>query len=72
VSDQVSHSYKTTGKVTVLYILIFKFLGSRLENKIFCTEWQQTFPDCNPHTVQLRSKINPQISNSVPNTTTGI
>ena len=28
VSDQVSHPYKTTGKVIVLYILIFKFLDS--------------------------------------------
>ena len=26
VNDQVSHPYKATGKITVLYILIFKFL----------------------------------------------
>jgi len=26
VSDQVSHPYKTTGKIIVLYIIIFKFL----------------------------------------------
>jgi hypothetical protein len=26
VSDQVSHLYKTTGKITVLYIVNFKFL----------------------------------------------
>ena len=31
VSGQVSHPYKTTGKIMVLYILIFKFLGSKLE-----------------------------------------
>jgi len=32
VSDQVSHPYKTTGKIIFLYILIFKFLDSNLTN----------------------------------------
>ena len=34
VNDQVSHPYKTTGKIKILYILIFKFLDCNLE------EWQ--------------------------------
>jgi len=37
--DQVSHPYKTTSKIIVLYILNFKFLDSKLEDKIFWTKW---------------------------------
>jgi hypothetical protein len=48
VSDQVSHSYKTTGKIINLYIILFKFLDSKLEDTRFCTEWWQTFPEFNP------------------------
>jgi hypothetical protein len=33
VSDQVSHPYKTSGKIIVLYFLIFKLLDSNLEDK---------------------------------------
>jgi hypothetical protein len=32
VSDQVSHSYITTGKIIVLCILNFKFYYIKLEN----------------------------------------
>ena len=33
VSDQVSHPYRTTGNIIVLYILIFNILDSKLEDK---------------------------------------
>jgi len=38
VSDQVSHSNKTTSKIIVLCILVFIFSDSKLEDKRFCTE----------------------------------
>jgi hypothetical protein len=47
VRDQVSHPYKTRGKIIFLYILIFTLLYSELEDKRFCAEWQQAFPDFN-------------------------
>jgi hypothetical protein len=39
VNDQVSHPYKTTGKIVFQYILIFKFSDNNPEDKRFCTEW---------------------------------
>ena len=39
VSDQVSHPYKTTDKITVLYILVLIFLDSKLEDKKISTVW---------------------------------
>jgi hypothetical protein len=38
VRDQVSHPYSTTGKITVLYILIPRFFHMRWEDKGFWTE----------------------------------
>ena len=48
VSDQVPHPYTTTSEIIVLYILLFTFLDSKLEDKRFCTEWWEAFPEFNP------------------------
>jgi hypothetical protein len=39
-SDQVSHPYKTRGKIIFLYILIIIFLYSKIGDERFCTEWE--------------------------------
>jgi hypothetical protein len=43
IRDQVSHPYKTTGKIIFSYILIFTVLDSRREDKRFLTEWSFSF-----------------------------
>ena len=43
VSDQVSHPYKTKDQITLLYILIFTFLDSKLQTKDFVSiPWLQS------------------------------
>ena len=39
VSGQVSHPYRIPGKLTALFVLIFKFSDSKLDDSIFYTEW---------------------------------
>jgi hypothetical protein len=39
VRDQVSHPYRTTGKIILLYIKSLTFLDSRREDKRLWTEW---------------------------------
>jgi hypothetical protein len=36
MSDKVLYPYKTTDKIIVLFILIFKFLDCNLEDKRLC------------------------------------
>jgi hypothetical protein len=44
VTDQVSHPYKTTSIITVLYGLILTFLDSRREAKMYGTDRWEAFP----------------------------
>jgi hypothetical protein len=46
MSNQISHPQKT-GKIIVLNIIIFLFLNSKLEDKIFFSARQQAFPEFN-------------------------
>jgi hypothetical protein len=43
VRDQVSHPYRTTGKIIVLYSLIFKFFDSRREDYVHKIFYLVTF-----------------------------
>jgi len=44
--NEVLHPYKARGKITGLFILIFIFLDSKLENRRFCTERHKASADC--------------------------
>jgi hypothetical protein len=39
VRDHVSHPYRTTVKIIVLYVLTFIFFDSRWEDRRFWTKW---------------------------------
>jgi hypothetical protein len=39
VKDQISHTYKTTGKIIALYTLIFMFTDTKQEAKRLCAEF---------------------------------
>jgi len=41
------YTHTKQAKLEITYNLIFKFLDSKLEDKIFCIERQQAFPDFN-------------------------
>jgi hypothetical protein len=45
VKDNLSHPYKTTGKIKYFNFDIFTQQAGR--RKIFCTAWQQAFPEFN-------------------------
>ena len=64
MSDQVSHPYKTAGKIIVLYILFGMFLDIKLEDKRFHTELEQTFPDFNLFLISSRVQFGFDIGSS--------
>jgi hypothetical protein len=47
MKDQVTHPYKTTVKIMALFVLIFRLLEGKLEDKTFFTECQQAIAEFN-------------------------
>jgi hypothetical protein len=57
VTDHVSHPHKTSGKIMVLCISFFIFLGNKLKDKRFCKEWQKALLEYNCNMVKFLPNI---------------
>jgi len=57
VSDQVSHSYNTTGKIIVLYILIFKFCYKQTGRQIILHRMIASIPWLQSALIFFRNRI---------------
>jgi hypothetical protein len=51
VTDQTSHPYRATGKIKVLYVLIFMFLERSQENRL----WRYVLPNTLTSSAYIRS-----------------
>jgi hypothetical protein len=57
VRDHVSHRYRKTSELIVLYTQILMFLDSRQQNKRFRTEWYQALPEFCLHSISSWMKF---------------
>ena len=66
VTDQASHPYKTTDKITVLYILVIMFFMCKSDDKIrILDQWTETVPYFN--LLLIFQACNCKFSVSLPN-----